>query len=375
MEYTILEFLAGAALIQFLFFFVFILVQKTKDPLPNRILASLLLTKALCLTDLLLYFLKPWETYHFFAHFLYIGISFKVLWGAILYLYTKSVTNRNFRLSRWDSLHFIPFFIYFGFMWFSFIRFDLETKFHLLKVQSGAYSSYEEFIIVNSSSHILILIYLIFSFKELMQYRSEIKNNMSSIENHNLTWLMTVFIGFLILRASDITSMLVMIFTGSQSVLLMIISIALLLIFVQILVYKNLRQPLMEFGIENKKKYKDSSLTEQEKSEYTEKLEKAMKEQKPYLDPMLTLPALARMIRIQPRYLSQILNENLHQNFFDYVNRYRIEESKHLLSVNSGKEKTILAIMLAVGFNSKATFNTAFKRYTGMTPTNFLRSI
>jgi AraC-like DNA-binding protein len=103
-------------------------------------------------------------------------------------------------------------------------------------------------------------------------------------------------------------------------------------------------------------------------------LESVMSLQKPYLDPLLTLPVLARKAHIPPRALSQILNVELKQNFFDYINTRRIEESKRLLRENADSNRTVLEILLEVGFNSKSSFNSAFKRYTGMTPTSFIRS-
>ena len=73
---------------------------------------------------------------------------------------------------------------------------------------------------------------------------------------------------------------------------------------------------------------------------------------------------------MHPRWLSQIINEELNKNFYDLVNYYRIEEAKKLLvSVNG--ERTILDIAYDVGFNTKSSFNRAFKKQTRMTPSQF----
>jgi AraC-like DNA-binding protein len=83
-------------------------------------------------------------------------------------------------------------------------------------------------------------------------------------------------------------------------------------------------------------------------------------------DPMISLPRLARAVGATPNQLSYVLNHHLGQNFFDFVNRARIAEAVRMLIAEP--DKGILDIALDVGFNSKSTFNLAFKNITGETP-------
>jgi len=99
-----------------------------------------------------------------------------------------------------------------------------------------------------------------------------------------------------------------------------------------------------------------------------------MLEEKPYLNPSLTINELGRKISVSPRALSQIINESLGVNFFDFVNSYRVEEAKQFLTDHSNQNRNILDILLDVGFNSKSVFNRVFKKYTGMTPSEFKKS-
>ena len=92
---------------------------------------------------------------------------------------------------------------------------------------------------------------------------------------------------------------------------------------------------------------------------------------KPYLEPELTLEQLASQLSLKPRVLSQVINEILGQNFYDFINRHRIEEASRLLTNPKDKKITILEVLYEVGFNSKSSFNTLFKKYTGLTPTEF----
>jgi len=76
-------------------------------------------------------------------------------------------------------------------------------------------------------------------------------------------------------------------------------------------------------------------------------------------------------VDIGPRHLSQVINENLNRNFFDFVNRYRVEEAKKLLINLDKSRNSILDVAFDSGFNSKSSFNMIFKKYTAMTPSQF----
>jgi len=97
-----------------------------------------------------------------------------------------------------------------------------------------------------------------------------------------------------------------------------------------------------------------------------------MEKNKPYLDNELKLLTLAKELDIAPHHLSQVINEHLNLNFFDFVNQYRVEEAKKELTKGLDN-RTLIALAFDVGFNNKASFNNYFKKYTGMTPTHYLK--
>lgn len=83
-------------------------------------------------------------------------------------------------------------------------------------------------------------------------------------------------------------------------------------------------------------------------------------------------PTLARHIGVSPNYVSQTLNDTVGDSFFDFVNSYRILDAQDLLR---DTDQTVLAIAFEVGFNSRSSFYTAFKKVTGQTPTAFRKDI
>ena len=98
-----------------------------------------------------------------------------------------------------------------------------------------------------------------------------------------------------------------------------------------------------------------------------------MEKDKPYFNPKLTLEELSNISHIPQRSLTIVLNDELNQNFNDFINTYRIKESARMLSSRNHRFNTVLEVLYEVGFNSKSSFNTAFKKHMGMTPTQFKR--
>ncbi|HDP95215.1 MAG TPA: helix-turn-helix domain-containing protein [Candidatus Aminicenantes bacterium] len=120
-----------------------------------------------------------------------------------------------------------------------------------------------------------------------------------------------------------------------------------------------------------KAKYRTSGLTTDVAEKKLADLLRLMKEEKPFLEANLTLVKLARHMNIHANYLSRIINERRNQSFNDFVNQYRIEEACRRLADPRWKEMTILQIAYETGFYSKSVFNTAFKKFTGRTPSQY----
>jgi len=114
-------------------------------------------------------------------------------------------------------------------------------------------------------------------------------------------------------------------------------------------------------------KYRDSVLSKKESEELAIKLELLMIEKKPYLEEEINLKSLSLQLKTHSKNLSQVINENFNRNFFDYINSYRVNDAKAMLVNPIYKEYKIYEIMYEVGFNSRSSFNTAFKKLTNLT--------
>jgi len=118
-------------------------------------------------------------------------------------------------------------------------------------------------------------------------------------------------------------------------------------------------------------KYAKSGLTSDQLLKYKRHLDQIMRSQKAYLSPDLTLPKLASTVGCSVNHLSQVINSGFGTSFFDYLNRYRIEHARELLSDLDSQSTAILNIAFTVGFNSNSAFYSAFKKRVGLTPAQY----
>ena len=120
-----------------------------------------------------------------------------------------------------------------------------------------------------------------------------------------------------------------------------------------------------------REKYKNSTLDRENAETYKKKLLYLLEVEKVYLDEEVSLKSLSTKLSISTRNLSQVINEQLNMNFCDMINVYRIEEAKRILSGAGQNDYSIMGIAFQVGFNSKASFYRAFRKHTGMTPSQY----
>ena len=125
---------------------------------------------------------------------------------------------------------------------------------------------------------------------------------------------------------------------------------------------------------EKKVKYQKSSLSEEQAAKIVDKVIKAIENDKLYLDPELTLQELSVRSNVQSYMISQSLSLVSGKNFYELVNGYRVETAKRLLISPEKRNLTILSIGFEAGFNSKTTFNTVFKKSTGLTPSEYQKT-
>jgi AraC-like DNA-binding protein len=351
-----------------IFLGVLLLSLQNRNKRANRFLGFIMIASSVCVSG---FGLTKFHLYRDMPYLIEIGSTMIFLLGPLFYFYVKALTQANFVFPAKMYLHFVPFILLILYR----LPFFLQSPEAKLVIYDSKYFSYEHRILILVQV-LHAFIYVFFAKKIIKQHVQDIKKSMSSIEKINLGWIRTGINLFTIIIGS-VALFLGLILLGikihpvySEFIPAAISCTILALGFIGLI------QPIIfppEKEAYQGKKYETSNLTDQQADKYLEELHNLMKNEKPFLKSNLTLQKLAEILSISPHHLSQIINEKMNQNFFDFVNCYRIEEAKQLLAGSKGAQFTILAIGEEVGFNSKSSFNNAFRKYTGKTPTQFKR--
>lgn len=353
-----------------------LLAGKKVNKLSNRILGVLMLVFSLDLgMAAFLGFGQPVE-YTFL-----LGLDFPItmLYGPLIYLYSKTLMYGQHHLKRSDWIHLIPFILLLIYT-IPFYMLSSTEKLDLLN-EDGGLNYGPEFII-----HIKVffnIAYIPFISKEFLAYRRKLRANYSSIEERNLSWLGGFFIGFLILAGVS-AGLHLLNSTTDLDIPYTNYTLLAVTIFVYSVGYMGLRQP--EFFVdypedeeaeetEVQDKYSRSGLNEEEGRKLMDALTLLMAKEKPYQNNELSLRELAGMMEISTHNLTEIINRYADKNFYEFINAYRIEEVKEKIQDPAFEHYTLLSLGLDAGFNSKSSFNSVFKKMTGMTPSEYKRSL
>lgn len=205
-------------------------------------------------------------------------------------------------------------------------------------------------------------------------HQQQLQERFSNIEHKSLDWFKPILIvwGFvwLMYAVEFLLNALGIRWFGSGVILPMFEIMALAVFIQKALVQKKLSQS--DKGVPQANKTRAALISTEKMQEIAAKLEYIMTEDKAFLADNLSLNKLSENIAETENHISETLSQYLNTNFFQYVNRFRIEEAKLALR---NKDKLITTIAYEVGFNSKTTFNTAFKRIVGDSPTAYRKSL
>lgn len=351
----------------------FLLTVKTAHKTSNRIFAFFLLISAIDISEPLVSLFSDGP-----SNLGMLRSTVAFLQIPAFYLYVLSVCYSDFKWKSKYLLHLIPFLI---------VNLVLVPRFYLVDLASKL-----DFIVNRQNMmelqfthwlfHFQIILYFTAVFLLLRKAKKLYLENNSGESLNSYHWLfqftsvLTVFYLVVILKNifkfSDYPYISDWIKIGILVSQLFIICWYL---------YKALNNPGLFRNIDSKMKLVFDLILEENKiepetlNEDLLKLKKYMSDEKPFLNPALTIQDISKAMNVPVRELSVLINHQLGQHFYDFVNTYRIENAKEILKDPSKSKVTILEILYEVGFNSKSSFNTAFKKHTGNTPTEYRKTL
>lgn len=307
--------------------------------------------------------------------------------GPLLYFYFLAITNQNFQFERkhihhlwlpaaWTLLiigKFIAdYLIYYPFP--TTAAFQFGTK--------GYWAELDKSVPVTLITYGSFLYYLWLTLKSYRAYRQYTDQNFSLLENVEFIWLRNVLLAI----GSGLVIMLVyQLINWVQSLSYQAdwysyLFLGVLVYYVSIKGYQVqiATKPALTFSLKHPELNEKSLIqaaTLPDLEIWVERLKQLLEQEKPYLIPDLTLSQLAKIAKINTGTLSRVINSGFGLNFNDLVNTYRVKEVIVRFGANQHQTITLLGIALESGFNSKATFNRAFKKHTNKTSIEYLNDL
>ena len=313
------------------FFFGIVFLRNKR--LENRILGLLLIIFALRITKSILY--------SFVALPLFVknlGLAANLAVGPLLYLYGHHLllANKSFKSS--SLLHFIPSLLYVLFS-------------NGIPNLDGSFFWYVSYTFILLQSYVYLGMSIRLYQKKMKGIQKELKLwYIRLIVTLALIWMCytLIFVGILPTYSAGPTAYS---------------------FFIVLLAYLGINSK-KTFDLSLTARYHASKLSPEKGRAYFEKIEAMMNEKQLYLNPGLTLTAVAEAVGTSSRNVSEIINKYANQNFASYINNYRVEEAKCLLKTR-GKKTKIISVAFDAGFNNLSTFNVAFKAMTNLTPSEY----
>jgi len=357
-----------------------LITSKTGNWLANRYLGVFTLLIAFAVLDISLP--TDSESFAFFSRSVFWPRDY--VYGPALYFYVREMTLPvRYPLVPRQWLHFFPAICHAALYW-TMPLFNESMHAAILTDSFNPETSLAQYLISFEvfSAILHVALYLWLSVRVLSRHEARIKDNFSYIERINLRWLRRLLLGVIAVYVVWVLEEFISELVGLEDTFFMLLGVS-MVVLIYAMSYLGLRQPVIFTGDTTQHvneaqeaprddtKYKTSSLSPVLSEGLLDELQQLMNSDKPYLDSKLSLPRLAKELRVSVNYLSQVINEQLNQNFFDFVNSYRIEEAKARLTDEKSKTDNILTIATDAGFNSKSAFYAAFKKHTGMTPGEF----
>jgi AraC-like DNA-binding protein len=303
-----------------------------------------------------------------------------LMFGPLLYLYVNSLSVENFRLKPFMLLHLIPL-VFVGIH---------RTIVNPVPIGGPTNSALNPMFFYNKIYYSLIVLslltYWIFSLKLILSHRKNIPNHFSNYTSKNsLGWLISVLTIFLVLFVLDFSMSFISRVLGFEIGRFSFLSLN-LTIFTFIMIFFGINQSVIyktprvlqeepENSENHETRYLRSSLNEKQIEELTTTVFQYLKIKKPYLNPDFSLQMMAEDLNISRHKLSEAINNGQKKNFYKLINEFRVEEVKEMLVNQAFSYYTVLGIGLECGFNSKTSFNRIFKEETGLTPTEYKRTI
>lgn len=328
---------SGLGVVHGLLLAIFLFLHRRGSSLSNHLLGYLLIVLSFRVgKSVLLEFAEDLN-----VKLIFIGLGSMLLIGPLFYLFSKSLSIRSFSLRKVHLFHFIPAILGIGF------GFWIEES-HLRSYPIWV------FIVAYATYYLHYLVYL------MIGYRAAIKAEVMQQSNFRL--LKLIFFGLLAIWVVYILNL----FDENIPYIIGPVLYSVVAYSISFVIIKNRFIDKVDH-----EKYKSTQIPEALSEEIYSRIQQLMEDEKAFKNPDLSLKLLSGQFRQSPQIISMVVNQKSGKNFNSFINHYRIEEATQQLRDPKFEHYTISAIAMESGFNSISSFNTAFRKQTGLTPLAF----
>lgn len=272
----------------------------------------------------------------------------------------------------------LPLLAYIIFISTEFYSHSFEQRQEMLNSESFVYSA--GYVTMEFFSKWVRFFYAIACFVLIFKYKNRLQDTHSNIENVHINWLNGLVVGFMVVMLSEVILVGAKVFNlfyplGTDMFMYLgLTGNYTSFVLVNLLIFTAIRYFLIFEQVTDDETIKKSVDDKFVNPDMAAEVDCAILKSKAYMEPDITLDKLAESLSIIPRDLSMLINRHFGINFYEFINKYRIEEAKKMLVDPEHKNTTITDIYLAVGFNSKSVFYTFFKKFESVTPSQFRQS-
>ena len=373
------------AISQGLFLSIMLFIKREDNRQANVLLGLLILLFSICLYESF----ALWSQFHvYFPHLMLVYAPCYFLIGPVTYFYFRTIVHHHSFRNR-DWLHLLLPVAIVAWRWDFYGSSAREKRTSFLEAaregytSTGADLSDSDITLLLAAIHLSVFAYLIHN---MLRKSSQLTGNSPQLINgYPKAPFRRIFIFYLGFVISEF-AWLVMYNTSYYSFFwdyLVVLSMAILIYGVG---YMGYQQKVMKLPVQapdetegtttkrkalTPQKYTNSTLTTQASRSIAKKIREYVEEEKPYLNADLRLPQLAEQLDLSTHHLSQVINKELDKNFTEFVNHYRVEEVKLMMTDPKKEHLTVMDIAYSAGFNNKTSFYKSFKEVTGYSPSAY----
>lgn len=309
--------------------------------------------------------------HYYFPHTLLMSTAFTLFYGPLIYFYFK-ISVTDYKLKWISSLHFMPALILLGFI-YPFYTLSSKDKFVILFDQEDILLSEANYIMIAKIISLIVYAVLTLKIYNVAKNKGEQKSGRLLWQRNIIAIYVLYIVTYIFFTATTSGFFDIPEFFDLQILVMVgLVFYVAYITYVQPEIFKGkviLVDPINLF------KYKTSSLTSSYSSELKESLLKLLRKDKIHRKNNISLQILSEKLGTTRHNTSQVINEHFDLNFFELINKYRIEDAVEIFNENSLDNLTIIEVAYKVGFNNKVTFNKFFRKYMSQTPSNYIKSI